>query len=97
MIGAGATLVRFIPYIKKNYDYGMVIFLLTFNLITISTFKVDNILGMARDRLYTIGLGSVICIIMSLFILPHWAGEDLERSMVDKLEALAKSIEGTSI
>jgi len=32
VIGAAATYIRFVPYIKKNYDYGVVIFLLTFNL-----------------------------------------------------------------
>ena len=97
LIGSGATFVRFIPYIKKNYDYGVIIFLLTFNLITLSTFHVNNMLEMARDRLYTIGVGSAICLVMSLFILPNWSGQDLQKATVDKLEALAKSIEGISI
>ncbi|ONK57683.1 uncharacterized protein A4U43_C09F3000 [Asparagus officinalis] len=92
-VGAGATFVRFIPYIKQNYDYGVIIFLLTFNLITISSFNVKDLLGMARERLYTIGFGSAISLFMCLFILPNWSGQDLEKSTVNKLEALAKSIE----
>ncbi|GFQ05054.1 aluminum-activated malate transporter 12 [Phtheirospermum japonicum] len=41
-VRTAATYVRFIPYIKKNYDYGVVIFLVTFNLITVSSYRVRN-------------------------------------------------------
>ena len=46
--GAAATYIRFIPYIKKNYDYGVVIFLLTFNLITVSSYRVDSVINIAH-------------------------------------------------
>ncbi|CAL0311621.1 unnamed protein product [Lupinus luteus] len=93
LIGAIATYMRFIPYIKKNYDYGLVIFLLTFNLITVSSYRVESVLKMAHDRIYTIAIGCVICLLMSLLIFPNWSGEDLHNSTVYKLEGLAKSIE----
>lgn len=93
LIGAAATYIRFFPYIKKNYDYGVVIFLLTFNLITVSSYRVENVLKIAHDRFYTIVIGCAICLFMSLLVFPIWSGEDLHNSTVGKLEGLAKSIE----
>ncbi|KAJ4728728.1 Aluminum-activated malate transporter [Melia azedarach] len=92
-VGAAATYMRFLPYIKKNYDYGVVIFLLTFNLITVSSYRVENVLKIAHERFYTIAIGCGICLFMSLLIFPTWSGEDLHNSTVAKLEGLAKSIE----
>ncbi|PON57074.1 Aluminum-activated malate transporter [Parasponia andersonii] len=93
LIGAISTYMRFFPYIKRNYDYGVVIFLLTFNLITVSSYRVDNVLQMAHERFYTIAIGCGICLLMTLLIFPHWSGEELHNSIVSKLEGLAKSIE----
>ncbi|XP_022757548.1 aluminum-activated malate transporter 12-like [Durio zibethinus] len=93
LIGAAATYMRFFPYIKKNYDYGVVIFLLTFNLITVSSYRVENVLNIAHDRFYTIAIGCAICLFVSLLVFPIWSGEDLHNSTVGKLEGLAKSIE----
>lgn len=95
--GTTATYMRFFPYIKKNYDYGVVIFLLTFNLITVSSYRVENVLKIAHDRFYTIAIGCAICLLMSLLVFPMWSGEDLHNCTVGKLEGLAKSIEGIQI
>ncbi|MQL93942.1 hypothetical protein Taro_026596 [Colocasia esculenta] len=94
LIGFIATYLRFFPYIRKNYDYGVVIFLLTFNLITVSSYRVENVLYIARERLYTIAIGCGLCLFMSLLIFPIWSGEDLHNSTVRKLEGLARSVEG---
>uniref|UniRef100_A0A452YPP4 Uncharacterized protein n=1 Tax=Aegilops tauschii subsp. strangulata TaxID=200361 RepID=A0A452YPP4_AEGTS len=94
MTGFAATYLRFFPSIKKNYDYGVVIFLLTFNLITVSSFRQENILPLARDRLSTIAIGCAICLFMSLFVLPNWSGEDLHSRTAHKFEGLARSVEG---
>ncbi|GAB4834716.1 Aluminum-activated malate transporter 12 [Ancistrocladus abbreviatus] len=93
LIGTATTYIRFIPYIKKNYDYGVVIFLLTFNLITVSSYRIENVLKIAHERFYTIAIGCGICLFMSLLVFPIWAGEDLHNSTVSKLEGLAKSIQ----
>ncbi|XP_071706464.1 aluminum-activated malate transporter 12-like [Rutidosis leptorrhynchoides] len=93
LIGAMSTYLRFFPKVKKNYDYGVVIFLLTFNLITISSYRVEDVLKIARERLYTMAIGSGVCILMSLFVFPIWSGEDLHNFSVSKIEGLAKSIE----
>ncbi|XP_052170074.1 aluminum-activated malate transporter 12-like isoform X1 [Diospyros lotus] len=94
LIGTASTYARFIPYIRKNYDYGVLVFLLTFNLITVSSYRVDDILKLARERFYTIAIGCTICLFMTLLVFPNWSGEDLHNSTVSKLQGLAKSIQG---
>jgi hypothetical protein len=94
LAGFAATYLRFFPKIKKNYDYGVVIFLLTFNLITVSSFRQEDVVPLARYRLCTIAIGCAICLFMSLLVLPNWSGEDLNNCTVRKFEGLAKSIEG---
>ncbi|XP_062112539.1 aluminum-activated malate transporter 12-like [Humulus lupulus] len=93
VIGALSTYLRFFPYIKKNFDYGVVIFMLTFNLITVSSYRVHNVLKIAHERFYTIAIGCGICLLMSLLVFPNWSGEDLHNNTVFKLECIAKSIE----
>ncbi|XP_055831610.1 aluminum-activated malate transporter 12-like [Solanum dulcamara] len=93
LVGAVTTYMRFFSHIKKNYDYGVVIFLLTFNLITVSSYRVDSVLKIAHERFYTIAIGCGICLLMSLFVFPIWSGDDLHLSTVAKFEGLAKSIE----
>ncbi|CAN6909859.1 unnamed protein product [Brassica oleracea] len=93
IIGAAITYLRFIPYIKKNYDYGMLIFLLTFNLITVSSYRVDAVIKIAHERFYTIAIGVGVCLCMTLLFFPIWSGEDLHKSTVAKLQGLSFSIE----
>lgn len=94
LLGTAITYVRFIPYIKKNCDYGVMIFLLTFNLITVSSYLVGNVLSIAKDRIFTICIGVGLCLVMSLLVFPNWSGEDLHKSTILKLEGLANCIEG---
>ncbi|KAF7810559.1 aluminum-activated malate transporter 12-like [Senna tora] len=92
-VGASTTYVRFIPYMKKNYDYGLLIFLLTFNLITVSSYRINNVWNIAEDRISTIAIGCGLCLLMSLVVFPNWSGEDLHNFTISKLEGLANSIE----
>eukprot|EP01018_Ginkgo_biloba_P034045 Gb_21421 [translate_table: standard] len=94
ILGTASTFSRFLPKIKSKYDYGVVIFLLTFNLITVSGYRVDNIFRMAYQRLATIAIGCGISLAISLFIRPIWAGEDLHNSIINNIEGLAGCIQG---
>uniref|UniRef100_A0A2N9GW61 Aluminum-activated malate transporter n=1 Tax=Fagus sylvatica TaxID=28930 RepID=A0A2N9GW61_FAGSY len=94
IFAALATYTRLIPKIKKRYDYGVMIFLLTFNLVVVSGIRVEKVLQLARERLLTIGMGFAICIFISLLIFPIWASDELHDSMASKFEDLAHSIEG---
>ncbi|KAI4358028.1 hypothetical protein L6164_001938 [Bauhinia variegata] len=93
LLGAASAYVRFIPYVKKNYDYGVLIFLVTFNLIMVSSYRVDDVGNMAKERISTIAIGCGLCLLMCLVVFPNWSGEDLRNSTIAKLEGLAKCIQ----
>ncbi|XP_058225054.1 aluminum-activated malate transporter 14-like [Rhododendron vialii] len=93
LTGAFMTYMRFIPAMKKHCDNGLIVFLLTFNLITVGSYHDDNVFHSAIQRNYTIAIGCGICIITSLLILPNWSGEDLHSSIISKFEDLAKVIQ----
>ncbi|KAJ7977422.1 Aluminum-activated malate transporter like [Quillaja saponaria] len=94
MFGAVATYVRLVPSIKKRYDYGVMIFLLTFNLVVVSGIRAEKIMELARDRLLTIAMGFAVCISVSFIVLPQWSSDELHDSMASKFEDLASIIEG---
>ncbi|KAF8009291.1 hypothetical protein BT93_J0325 [Corymbia citriodora subsp. variegata] len=91
---AGATFMRFFPRIKAKYDYGMLIFILTFALVSVSGFREDEILGFAHQRLSTVFIGSSVCLIVSVIVCPVWAGEDLHHLIALNMEKLANFLEG---
>ncbi|GLJ39487.1 hypothetical protein SUGI_0806630 [Cryptomeria japonica] len=94
IIGATATFFRFFPKIKRKYEYGLQIFILNFSVITVSGYRVDNILVMSCHRLYTMAIGFTTALLINLCISPNWAGEDLHHSIVKRIHALADSLEG---
>ncbi|VVA97261.1 unnamed protein product [Arabis nemorensis] len=94
LLGAAATFSRFFPKIKQRYDYGALIFILTFSMVAISGYRTYEILGMAYQRLSTILIGGTICILVSIFICPVWAGEDLHKMIANNIDKLANYLEG---
>ncbi|KAH9316159.1 hypothetical protein KI387_024786, partial [Taxus chinensis] len=97
ILGGAATFFRFFPEIKVKYDYGVVIFILTFNMITVSGYRVENIFSMAYQRLSTIAIGCAVSLVISLCIFPIWAGEDLHHSIVKRIHGLAESLKGCMV
>src|ERR1044072_37784 len=89
-----ASFIRFFPKVKTRYDYGMLIFILTFSLISVSGFRDDEVLEMAHKRLSTIFIGGSACVMISIFICPVWAGEEFHYSIAEKLEILGDFLEG---
>ncbi|XP_024985379.1 aluminum-activated malate transporter 8-like [Cynara cardunculus var. scolymus] len=94
LLVAAATFSRFFPNIKKRYDYGVLIFILTFSLVSVSGYRVEKIIELAHQRLSTIIFGGATCIIISICVCPVWAGEDLHKLIVLNLEKLATFLEG---
>lgn len=91
---AVSTFIRFIPHIKRRYDYGVLIFILTFSMVVVSGYRVEKILELAHQRLSTIIIGGATCVIISLFLCPVWAGEDLHKLISLNIEKLATFLEG---
>ncbi|KAL3718409.1 hypothetical protein ACJRO7_003535 [Eucalyptus globulus] len=94
---AGTTFVRFFPRIKAKYDYGMLIFILTFALVSVSGFREDKIVEFAHKRLSTVVIGGSACLIISIIVCPVWAGEDLHRLIASNMEKLANFLEGFKV
>ncbi|KAK9055781.1 hypothetical protein SSX86_026866 [Deinandra increscens subsp. villosa] len=91
--GAVATYCRTIPRIKRKYDYGIMIFILTFNLVAVSGSRADKILELARQRLVAIGMGVAVCIITNLLVYPMWAGDELHNLTSSRFNKLASCVE----
>lgn len=94
IFGTAATYARLIPSIKKRYDYGAMIFILTFNLVAVSGIRADKVVQLARERLSTIVIGFAICIFVSLLVFPIWSSDELHDSVASRFSDLAASIQG---
>ncbi|KAI5078644.1 hypothetical protein GOP47_0006315 [Adiantum capillus-veneris] len=93
VVGMMTTYIRFVPSMKAKYDYGVVVFLLTFCLVVISGYKVSDNIDVVFDRIVTVMVGVTICLLVSIFIFPIWAGDDLQDLVTKNFEGLADSLE----
>ncbi|KAG0451909.1 hypothetical protein HPP92_026204 [Vanilla planifolia] len=88
------TFSRFVPEIKARYDYGATIFILTFSLVSVSGYRVEELIGLAHHRLSTVAIGVAACMATSIAIFPVWAGEELHNLVASNLDTLASFLEG---
>ncbi|KAI3449288.1 hypothetical protein Pfo_005953 [Paulownia fortunei] len=94
LLSAAATFSRFIPSIKSRFDYGALIFILTFSLVSVSGYRVEKLFELAVHRLSTIAIGTSICILTSMLFCPVWAGNELHNLIKNNMEKLADSLDG---
>ncbi|RDY13628.1 Aluminum-activated malate transporter 14, partial [Mucuna pruriens] len=95
IFGSVATYLRLVPSIKKRYDYAVMIFLLTFNLVVVSGVRAHvKVWEIARERLLNILMGFIVCVCVSLFVFPLWASNELHDSVVSRFLDLANAIQG---
>lgn len=91
-----ATYCRLIPSINKRYDYGVTIFILTFNLVAASSLHGDHqVMELAHHRLSAVAMGFAVCIFIGLLVFPMWATDELHQLTSSKFKQLASCIEGT--
>ncbi|XWS73837.1 hypothetical protein CRYUN_Cryun02cG0163600 [Craigia yunnanensis] len=93
IIAAIVTFMRFFPRLKARYDYGLLIFILTFSLVSVSGYRDDQVLKMAHERLSTIIIGSCTSVIVCICIFPVWVGEDLHNAVAANMEKLGNFLE----
>ncbi|KAJ6393458.1 hypothetical protein OIU77_022833 [Salix suchowensis] len=94
ILASATTFSRFIPSVKALFDYGALIFILTFSLVTVSGYRVDKLFDMACQRISTILIGTCLCLLVTLFICPIWAGEELHILISRNMDKLANSLDG---
>ncbi|KAG6427588.1 hypothetical protein SASPL_111834 [Salvia splendens] len=94
LLASVATFTRFVPRVKRRYDYGVTIFILTFTLVAVSGARASQIWKMAYERLTTILIGGATCMVISLCIYPVWAGRDLHNLIATNIGKLATFLEG---
>ena len=94
LLASAATFSRFIPEIKARYDYGVTIFILTFSLVAVSSYRVEELIQLAHQRFSTIVIGVLTCLCTTIFVFPVWAGEDLHKLATANLDKLAQFLEG---
>ncbi|KAG6430276.1 hypothetical protein SASPL_108340 [Salvia splendens] len=94
LLATAATFSRFIPLIKARFDYGAMIFILTFSLISVSGYRVEKLFEMAHHRLSTIAIGTSICIITTILFCPVWAGTELHNLIRNNMDKLSDSLDG---
>lgn len=95
LVASAATFSRFIPEIKARFDYGVSIFILTFSLVAVSSYRVEELMPLALQRISTILVGVAICLGTTILVFPIWAGEDLHKLAAGNLDKLADFLEGT--
>ncbi|XP_022728717.1 aluminum-activated malate transporter 2-like [Durio zibethinus] len=93
IIAAIVTFMRFFPRMKARYDYGLLIFILTFSLVSISGYREDQVLKVAYERVSNIIVGSCISVIICISICPVWIGGDLHNSVAANMERLGNFLE----
>ncbi|KAL4611229.1 hypothetical protein ACB092_08G107700 [Castanea dentata] len=80
MIAATVTFVRFFPTMKARYDYGLLIFILTFSLVSVSGYREDKVLHIAHQRVTT--------------IIMVWIGDELQNLVANNIEKLGNFLQG---
>ncbi|XP_022153275.1 aluminum-activated malate transporter 2-like [Momordica charantia] len=89
-----STFIRFFPKMKARYDYGMLIFILTFCMVSVSGYRDDEIVKLARDRVLTILIGCSFTLFVCIFVRPVWAGSDLHHLVATNIDSLATFLQG---
>ncbi|XP_041994145.1 aluminum-activated malate transporter 8-like [Salvia splendens] len=94
---AAMTFVRFFHNVKAKYDYGVLIFILSFILVSISGLRMNNVLNLAQARLVTTLIGASTSLAICILIRPVWAGEDLHKYVAQNISQLGNFLEGIEI
>ncbi|KAJ6703398.1 ALUMINUM-ACTIVATED MALATE TRANSPORTER 10 [Salix viminalis] len=94
LLASAATFSRFIPSVKARFDYGALIFILTFSLVAVSGYRVEELFDLAHQRLSTIIIGTSLCVLVTMLICPIWAGQELNALISRNMDKLADSLDG---
>ncbi|XVF10339.1 hypothetical protein REPUB_Repub07fG0174300 [Reevesia pubescens] len=94
LLASAATFSRLIPSVKSLFDYGAMIFILTFSFVAVSGYRVDKLFDLAHHRISTIIIGTSLCILVIMLVSPIWSGQELHSLIVRNMDKLADSLDG---
>ncbi|KAJ8492464.1 hypothetical protein OPV22_014185 [Ensete ventricosum] len=92
LVGAATSFVKLWPSCVP-YEYGFRVILFTYCLIVVSTYRMDNPMRTAMERLYSIAIGAAVTVGVNLLVFPIWAGEQLHEELVSSFYCVAESLE----
>ncbi|XVE58130.1 hypothetical protein DITRI_Ditri04bG0145400 [Diplodiscus trichospermus] len=94
LLASAATFSRLIPSANSLFDYGAMIFILTFSLVAVSGYRVDKLFDLAHQRISTIIIGTSLCILVIMLVCPIWSGRELHSLIVRNMDKLSDSLDG---
>ncbi|KAJ8768287.1 hypothetical protein K2173_021227 [Erythroxylum novogranatense] len=94
IMSAILSFMRCIPRITARYDNGLLMLLLTFCLVCVSSYEDNDALAIAKHRIIAIVIGSCTSMVISIFIFPVWIGEDLHNLVARNVEKIGDFLEG---
>ncbi|GMH12688.1 hypothetical protein Nepgr_014529 [Nepenthes gracilis] len=94
LVATIVTFMRFFPRLKARYDYGLMIFILTFSLVSVSSYRYDEVITIAHQRLSTVIIGCGIAMLVCICICPVWCGGDLHNLIASNIDKLGSYLEG---
>ncbi|POO01346.1 Aluminum-activated malate transporter [Trema orientale] len=94
IIAAVVTFLRFFPEMKARYDYGLMIFILTFSLVSVSAYRDDEVIDLALTRLNAIMIGTFTTVVICVLIRPVWIGVEFHKLIAGNLEKLGNFLDG---
>ncbi|KAH9327270.1 hypothetical protein KI387_007448, partial [Taxus chinensis] len=90
--GSLSTFIKQWPSLK-DYESGFRVYLFTFCLLVLSDYRLGSPMKTTVNRLYSIFIGGIIPMIVSVVVFPCWAGEQLHQQIVINFEYVADSLE----
>ncbi|KAI3713489.1 hypothetical protein L1987_72067 [Smallanthus sonchifolius] len=63
------------------------------SLVSVSGYRVDDLLHLAHERFSTVVIGTCLCIITSMLIFPVWAGLELHLLILRNMDKIAKYLD----
>ncbi|XP_022721831.1 aluminum-activated malate transporter 10-like [Durio zibethinus] len=93
LLASAATFSRLNPSAKSLFDYGAMIFILTFSFVAVSGYRVHKLFDLAHQRISTIIIGTSLCILVIMLVCPIWSGQELHSLIVHNMDKLADSLD----
>ncbi|KAJ3684948.1 hypothetical protein LUZ61_014112 [Rhynchospora tenuis] len=100
IIGVSIFLIAVVTSLMKlwpplvPYEHCFRVILFTYCLLIDSAYRNTNPVFSALSRLYCIGIGAAVAVLVNVLVFPIWAGEQLHKELIASFHAVADSLQG---